>query len=324
MSKIIIYPSPNKKQTNSYIYDFCNAINAINKSYTDENNICNLIRNIFKGDTYVFNWPENIIYRKWGVLQYWTFIVIIHILIVRKAKIIWVFHNITPHQKHNKYTSRIYALFFKKSNLIITHSQTAYNYLKKYANCKIWHHPHPFKNDNQYTSPAHVKKEWDILIWGSIEKYKGILEFLNYLKDNMLLPKYKIMIIGKCNDEDYANKIKEMTNGNIVFENRFANFKELKELSDASEYILFPYLKNSISSSGALMDSLLFGASVIGPNIGAFQDLNKANLCHTFNNYEDIINIIKQHNKILNENILSYIKENTWNKFAVRFLQLTY
>lgn len=50
---------------------------------------------------------------------------------------------------------------------------------------------------------------------------------------------------------------KKLTNSNVVYENRRASFGEIAKQVCLSKYVLFPYVGNSISSSGALIDTLV-------------------------------------------------------------------
>lgn len=318
MKNIVVYPPPLEKATNSYIRDLCDSVDSINKNEINDIAAINLIRHLFDSNIFIFNWPENIIFRKLGFIQVIIFLISFYILLLRGVKIVWVFHNIQPHQGHNSCTRFLYRLFLKRSDLIITHSISASLHLKENTTSKIFYHPHPFKQRIELENSTNVFKR-DILIWGSIEKYKGIAEFLEYMHEYNLFEKYRVMIIGKCGDEDYEKKITSFLKGDSVFENRFADFDELKTLIRETKLVLFPYLKNSISSSGALMDSLLFGATVVGPNVGAFKDISADELCFTFNDYSDIFRMVDRNATIEPNKIEQYVNCNTWECFSRRF-----
>lgn len=57
----------------------------------------------------------------------------------------------------------------------------------------------------------------------------------------------------------------------ISIEDRSIPFEELKQEIRRSRFVLVPYAAESILSSGILMDSLSFGAKVIGPAVGSFR-----------------------------------------------------
>lgn len=315
--KIIVFPNPHKKSLNPYLKDLSNALNAINKDETTDANIKNLFKHLFDAKIYIFNWPEILIFRKFGHLQISLLFLAIIILKIRRTQIIWIFHNITPHQGHTYLTKFTYKLFFKFSNLIITHSKKALAFIQERTSAKCIFIPHPFRKD--FTMIDDHKIEYDIIIWGSILRYKGIVEFLSS-KSNW--PKsYKILIVGKCEDDEYDLQIRNLLDNNITYENRYIEKKELENLILSSRYILFPYLKNSISSSGALVDSLLLGKTVIGPNVGAFQELANDGLCFTYEEYSDIFSIIEKNKNVKQEDIKEYVNDNLWKKSAEKIIR---
>ncbi|WP_194968036.1 hypothetical protein [Klebsiella pneumoniae] len=53
-------------------------------------------------------------------------------------------------------------------------------------------------------------------------------------------------------------------------------------LIEDSKCVLFPYKSGSISSSGALMDTIALGGVAIGPDVGAFKDLEKKGYARLF------------------------------------------
>lgn len=314
----IFPPFITKQKGNPFINNLHDSLRSyIDCDYSVDTTVLGgLLKHIFTSDIYILNWPENIIFKKHGVLQYYILRFLLIVLSLRKVRIVWVFHNIEPHQGHNKYTDAIASFMAKNASMILTFSTPAATYLKDKVACRIVVHPHPFKQKMIEVDSLSITKDIDILIWGSIEPYKGVLEFLEYANDKM--SKYKIWVCGSCQDKIYAQKIENIANENIIFKNRYASKEELEELIFHSRYVLFPYISKSISSSGALMDTLECGASVIGPNVAAFKDLAASNLCYVYENYKDISDIIGREEYIEREKIRDYINNNTWDKFAQR------
>lgn len=315
--RIVVFPNPHYITINPYLNDLSRSVNAINKNETKDKSIINFYKHLFDGDIYIFNWPENIIYQKYGFIQYILFLIGFFILKLRKIKVILIFHNITPHLGHNFFTKFIIKIFFKFSNLIITHSLKGLKYLNKNSKIKSIYIPHPFQG-NCYNQKIN-SFTYDIIIWGSIFRYKGILEFLKNV--NKLKRPEKILIIGKCEDKEYDLQIKNNINCHVIYENKFVEKDILNDLILKSKYVVFPYLMKSVSSSGALIDSLLLGKTVIGPNTGAFQDLSKEGLCFTFDNYNDIFKIIEGGKKINTDLISEYIEKNTWDHFGENLIK---
>ncbi|MCD7973426.1 MAG: hypothetical protein LUG18_12330 [Candidatus Azobacteroides sp.] len=318
-------PVPQIKEANynPYIEDFVTELskhkNVINNKDISKYAILNLAGYVFKIDVCIFNWIENLPVKKLGKLQTLFFISFIFpILIIRKTKIIWVFHNITMHQGDNFLSRLIKKLMFNYSDLIITHSEEAKEFIRKQSKATVYCADHPIKLQTQTYNPQ--EKIYDILIWGTIEPYKGILEFINYITKEKLDKKYKIKIVGKCKKTEYLLAIQQLCNENIIFENKAASFEELEYLIKSSRYVLFPYISGSVSSSGALIDTLSFYGNPIGPDKGAFKDLNKKGVCFIFEEYKDIISILDSEKSIPQASIENFIHENTWNTFIKRLI----
>lgn len=196
------------------------------------------------------------------------------------------------------------------------------------------------------TTPRNRQIKYDIFIWGDIMPYKGVLEFLEnpLIYDSGL----KISILGRVMDEKlkksiskvldkhYAKFFAELSdnieNGttdrmagktDISCEWRRADFAQIAACCLRSRAVLFPYKTNSISGSGALIETIAMGGKPVGPNVGAFKDLAKEGLCYV---YDDIstfieeIKLIKQKDEVLlpelKERREKFIEENSWENFV--------
>ncbi len=315
------FPSSRNITVNPYAENFINALRqysfVINAEKDAKSSVFDLLLHSLLADAYIINWAENIAYKPYASFQYFIFKVALSIIKLRKRKLVWIFHNIYPHCGENMLSKKIMNSMYKKSDLVISHSVDGLNYLKdkEVKNTIFLHHPFylfdfPIKN---------IEKTIDILIWGSIEPYKGVLEFLKFF--NQTPSKLKLKIVGKCRRSDYWAEIKKYRSKYITIENRVVGFEELSELIQSSRFILFPYLSGSISSSGALMDSLALGGTVIGPNKGAFKDLAKNNICKVYNSFEEINETLLNNNSIDIINVSNFISENTWDLFAEKIIR---
>lgn len=279
-----------------------------------------LFKHITKFDVVIFNWIENIGTKPFGKLQFLIFLFLFLILRIRRVKIVWIMHNIHPHTGDTFVSRSIKRLMYKYSSLIITHSQEAKLYVQQFSKRKVvfFHHPVDYQIP---TKLNHTKDSEGILIWGSIERYKGVLEFLKNIvsegKDS------KIRIVGKCYDDNYRKEIEKVVENNqsIVFENRRVPFEELQHLISDSQFVLFPYISESVSSSGALMDTLRFGGNVVGPNKGAFKDLNEEGVCHIFNSYTELLELLQTKTKIGNKKIDVFLKTIDWPVFVGKLIE---
>ncbi|EKK7267110.1 hypothetical protein PO668_004392, partial [Escherichia coli] len=109
---------------------------------------------------------------------------------------------------------------------------------------------------------------------------------------------------------------KKYTSENTIFENRKIEFHELAEQISASQFVLFPYTSSSVSSSGALMDSLSLGANIIGPSKGAFKDLANDGICFVYDNLDELPDIKKRFSEINKKAVQIFVHKHSWDDFA--------
>ena len=270
-----------------------------------------LFRYSWIADIVILNWIENAGKLRMGILQFVLAYLSLLIIKLRKKKIVWMFHNMTPHDGKSLFSDILCSYLYKNASLIISHSKEATEYARKHACCSVEYICHPIK-------PLHFAyqnelKQYDVLIWGTILPYKGIAEFLEYCKDKIDV---NILILGKCSDESLSKRIEQQCGMWITFENRKADFDELGTYIEKCKYVLFPYIGNSISSSGALIDTLAMKGTPIGPAKGAFEDLSKEGVCITYQNYDELIDILHSNTlKISDIKRNVFIKNNSWDTF---------
>lgn len=328
MTKVYFYPKivlkPNDIQ-NSYTKDFENALTEqhelLNKK-ANSKGVLDFFKYLNKADIFIFNWIEDIPRRRYGRLQVFFFLIFIAIKRVFRYKIVWVLHNKYSHNlAKNRWTDLMFSLLIKNSDLILTHSNEGVDFMKKnhpkYA-YKVKYEIHPIKKKliNETS-----EKEYDFLFWGTIHPYKNILKFLEFLKTKKALEATKVMIVGHCFDKEYEKELKSFTSETITFENKFFEMDVIANLASRSKFILFTYSAKSVLSSGALMDSIRMNTKIIGPNHGAFKDLEFLPTVHVYNTYDDIIAIHKSGSttKISNaqeKEIDRFFEENSWLEFA--------
>ncbi|HBQ7336196.1 TPA: glycosyltransferase [Klebsiella pneumoniae] len=272
----------------------------------------------FSTDIVILNWVDNIAFKKMAYFQYILFNIILKILVMRNVCVVWVLHNIHPHKGENALTNKINNLMCKYSDLVIVHSSEAKNYISRHTKAQVCflHHPiEPIALDNQDSFNSCIT--FDFLIWGSIEPYKGILEFLQFCYNNKkVTADWRIKIVGLCKDKAYEEEVKKYISPNVIYENRKIEFQELAKEISLSQFVLFPYTSSSVSSSGALMDSLALGANIIGPSKGAFKDLAKNGICFVYESLEDLPNLKKRFSEINKTEIQFFVHKHSWDDFA--------
>lgn len=272
-----------------------------------------LLKKCIKADVFLFNWIENIGGAKLRYLQFAIVCFAFSIIRFRKAKISWTLHNIEPHEGDGWISKFIRKYLFKHANLIVCHSMAAADYARKFAHGEVVYLCHPLQpmdvqHDVEIYSPT------DLLIWGKILPYKGVPELLE--NRSVGTSTVKITIIGQCDDKELLRRINASLNSNVLFENRKIDFSELRDRIKAAKYVLFPYIGRSVSSSGALMDTIALGGTPLGPCVGAFKDLSKEGVCQTYNTYEEILDLLNSYTPINEEIRNRFIRDNSWCHFA--------
>lgn len=323
--KIYIYPDV-EKATNEYIINF-------HKCFLDANykvcnrlpklRLANLLFNI-DSDIFIFHWIDVLPSLRYGKIQSYFYLGFLTLLNFLGKKIVWVMHNKTSHSQASDQflVEKLMHFTSKYANHVLVHANEGEKYyLDKYGienKNKLIYLPHPVYTTEIINSNREII--WDIIIWGSVSRYKNILEFLKYISDKKYYSSKKILVCGKCDDLNYINELKMYLNNNIQFENKFYSNDELKNVIKKSNIILFTYGSETVISSGALIYSLNFCKPIIGPKIGNFAEL--PDFVNTYNEFSQIEKLLENLKSIDEEKLDIYLKNNTWEKFPSKFMNL--
>lgn len=335
MKKVYFYPISARNDKivsfNPYTFDFVDSIEQYftvdNKGKPSARGIIDVYKYIFRIDYIIFNWIEDLPEKKGGFIQTIFFYLLMAFCKLSGTRIIWVMHNRLSHsKKHEWLKNLIFNQLIRYSDVILTHSSEGISYgesIKKGSKNRIHYFPHPVKDRRKQANSDII---YDILIWGTISPYKGILEFLQTLHKAKKETAYRILIIGKSNDRDYFNELVKYSSDRIIIKEAFIDDDSLQQLIGKSRIVLFTYAKSSILSSGALMDSIGFGGKVVGPHVGAFADLAKEGIINTFTETDEMFSVIDsvlaQKNTTTNPSIDQFLLDNSWNKFADFILRI--
>jgi glycosyltransferase involved in cell wall biosynthesis len=323
MNTVYLYPKVIASE-NPYMKDLEHSMavhyKIINKT-PNNNGVADLFKYLLQADIYYFNWIESLAARRFGKIQIIAFVLFLIIAKCLKKKIVWTLHNKYAHDKSkNIWVDFMFRIMLKYSELIITHSQSGVDFVKERnqlwsKKTKYFIHPirhvFPFNVDNQ-------KYTYDFLIWGTIWPYKGVVEFLQFLKETGNTH-YKVLIVGICINEQMKIDLESYLTDNVIHMNNFYEMKDIAGFANQTKFTLFTYKPVSVLSSGSLMDSIGMGSAIIGPNTGAFKDLSSYNFINTYDTYSDIISFCNNSkltgNSTLNE-IKSFCNENSWPLFG--------
>lgn len=327
--RIYIYPHSSRDKNlglyNPYIDDLIHSFSEyytfVNLESPSKTGILDILKYLTKIDYIIFHWIEKLPELKGGFLQTVFLFCLFPILKLFKVKVIWTMHNKLSHSgKSPRLTKAIFKLMLRKSDLILTHSNEGIDFGDQMVHGSVhftYYLPHPVKDRRLNLS---LEKEYDILIWGTISPYKGIDKFLEFIYKNKLENKYKILIVGKVSSPEYNEQLQHYRNDKITIDNRFIEDDLLQNLISKSKLILFTYSKASILSSGVLMDSLGYGANVVGPTVGAFADLSKDGIIHNYYDLDEMIQTVDKQISLKEVNgkpaLDRFLQENSWPKYA--------
>ena len=327
--KVTVYPRNiirNDVRINPYISNFIHALEETGIEIDNpmhKNPLFSLLPGKTDSDVYIFHWLENVPDYKYSVLQTIAAIWLILKIKLNHKKLVWFLHNKQPHvAKHKQAKSLLIKLLLRRSDLIVTHATEGIEIVRQQYPAAIPHTlflHHPTKNRiSDYWQP--VQKTTDLLIWGNISQYKGVPEFIRFAAEKQL--PLQIKVIGKCSSDSLFTELNRYTNQHISIENRSIPFEELDKEIQHARFVLIPYAAETILSSGVLMDSLSYGAKVIGPSVGSFHDYTQEPLLrvYTFNSFEDIPAIIhSEDQEVRIEDYRKFLNTHSWESFGKEF-----
>lgn len=310
------YGNPYSLNYKKALAKYCHLLDAENK--VSKMQSLTLLRYSFLSDVVILNWPETIIFNRLGWVQYLLLMMALLICKLRGCCMVWMFHNIHPHEGENFYTRSVQNYLFRNAYLIVGHSREACEYAKKVTNSQVAYACHPVESFGIRHENHRREKLYDVLIWGTIYPYKGIAEFIS--NKSIRESGMNIHIVGKATESELSAQIHSLCNDKITFDERRTDFLELSQMINRSRHVLFPYIGNSISSSGAMIDTIVMGGTPVGPAIGAFKDLESEGVCLTYSNMNECLDILKSDKTISEENRQSFMDSNTWNSFAEKLI----
>lgn len=308
MASVYIYPDKSyvkNKNQNPYIKDLVAAFERrgyrIVRSKTAWLGPVDFFFQLRTMDLLVCNWVEESVNSKFGYLKGVALICVLPLLKPFKVKLVWTVHNKKSHTNKNiRFTKLLSRLLFRYADLIVAHAKSGTEVFGS-DQSKIRYFPHPFRpappaggaTAGDATTGEAAAGLYDILIWGRIEPYKGIDAFLQYLDANGLKDRYTIHIQGECAHPALWENIKRYAGGRITVSDTYIDQDELGRMISRSKCILFTHNSQSTLSSGALVESLSFGKTVIGPALGNFLDFQKdAGIVLTYADFGELMPIL--------------------------------
>ena len=219
------------------------------------------------------------------------------------------------------------GLIAQTCSLIVTHAREGVEVVRKFypsALHKVHFIDHPTKN-RLALLPERMTKNYDLLIWGHIARYKGVFEFVDFLRKNPQTA-LRVCIVGTCSPPALFEELKAACPPNVTAIHESPSFEQLATYIAQARFVLVPYHTASVLSSGILMDSLSYGAQIIGPRAGSFDDYAVESALHvyTFDSFDDIPALVTAHHddSIDYETYARFLNEHNWPHFVQRITRL--
>lgn len=333
MKQVYIYPISGRNthiQTNPYLDDFMNSVSDgflfVNRSRPSKSGLFDILKYLGRTEIVIFHWPENMVERNFGLLQSIFFFLLVPYFKLRKTKIIYVVHNKISHSSNLYLLKKLIAkTLIKFGDLMITHSKDGVDFINALGKNKanVFYFPHPLKDE--HPSPK-VNKDIDILIWGNIAPYKGIHIFLEKLKGSELLKGLRIVIAGRVSSAEYFQELNKLKSDNVEIINDYIDDEKLKLIISRSRIVLFPYISESVLSSGAFAKSVVYPLEIIGPDCGSFSDFSYLDHVNTFTDPDEMIRSIEA--GIVNSSNNNYqavdriIESYSWQNFGKKLMAI--
>lgn len=288
---------------------------------TSRNAFMDFLRKGMSADMVILNWLENLPSRRFGILQTVILLTYIRLLKIRGTKIIWIKHNKVSHiKKWFAISKKIQQVLARCADYIIIHALDAGDTNPQ----KTIFFPHPAGiTPDKILNPREQQAlpDIDLLVWGSLYPYKGVLEFLRYAKTDPALAGRNIYIAGKSG-ADYWQQLQQQAGSNTTLVNAFIDEPTLIQLFKRSRFILFTYKKDSVISSGVLMDSLAACKRIIAPDCGAFRDLAQqqqfVSLFEDFSSIASICSLYDNDNQLNYQEVQKFVAQNSWYSMGTK------
>lgn len=249
----------------------------------------------------------------------------------KRIKLVYIVHNIYPHNtKNNKITKR-YDLLYKKLDIIAVQTSEVRKQINAInSDAKIIKIEHGFFFKS-FRDEYNTDLKNNCLMIGYISKYKGIddaLKVVEKLKKEGESINLEIIGFG---EKDYIEKINKTIEDYDIYDRVKILSKEVKtefliEKIKNSSMLWLPYKK--ISQSGVAYTSIGLGVPFVGYNVGNFEESFGAKGFAEIVERNDIENFCEAVKKVRKENLLyrnkifSSLEEDGWKRNQITIKNL--
>ena len=231
------------------------------------------------------------------------------------GKVKCTIHDVIPHEGRGVMDKIFNLILIFVSSSLVTYSKYSKNQIRKnykwfsgkiYVR-KLGGYDMMYPLSNSLDSSVR-KKEQRVLVFGRMEKYKGIDNALHFAKR---LSNVKFDFYGRGN---YGKVLKESELQNIYYNNAFISDSKLGDLFNNYSYILLPY--TSATQSGVIPLAHHFGLFPIATNVGALPEqisCERYGFVGDIDEIEHFLSNLATHH-LDRHSIYSYSKTQTFNE----------
>lgn len=295
-----IYIYPEERDSNLYLTG-CRSIFEMNgsKVSTLPTSFFQLLKMIGKKtDLVVINWFEDRMgHAQNQVVGFIKSLVLLILIRLIFRRVIWVRHNLKPHNKHSKILFG--WLLFCLTRL--TDSQVTHRPVRQINSHYI---PHPLYP----TSKGDFQSVRDIpyLYFGVIKNYKGLDELLKQWPASSPL-----IMLGKCENLSLSRQLTRIIQErslDVVWRNEFVDYKELSSLIGRTQTVVLPHADNTMIVSGAFYHAISLGTNVLIRDGDFYQNYLKRFSFVTSYNNESLLGTMASTVNELPDNIAAQIE----------------
>ncbi|RYZ21252.1 MAG: hypothetical protein EOO16_13715 [Chitinophagaceae bacterium] len=277
--------------------------------------LLDLVRRLPQTDIVYLNWIEDLADKRFGYVQLAMLLPLLLVCRLSGKRIVWFVHNGVSHSRRHWRAKRFTVSVMKKlAHTVLAHADEA-AHVSGPRPVAVFDHPTP-----RFTPPEPAETRWDLLLWGSVSPYKGVLEFVRLHAARPELQGLKVLVAGRFSSPELYEAVKAAAHPNVTIRNEVISEDELPRLVAQSRYVLFAYLSASVLGSAALSRTLAYGKTVIGPHCGAFRALAERGLLYSFRNEEELAGLLASlqaaPRTVDPEALRRYTEEHSWDHFA--------
>lgn len=211
------------------------------------------------------------------------------------GKLVWTMHNKESHHSKKQVDRQFHKSFMKKfismMDLIVVYCSESKEILineYQYPDCKICLVAHGCFILAEKKRPVAISHDkLQILSFGLISRYKNIAMMVRaFIESNV--QNVVLTICGRCDDLNLSMELHKLVDGkpNIHFQEGFVPDEELDILFQNADIAIFPYEKDSMLNSGAVIMSFSQGKPAIVSEFGYIKDIAQKDFVFSYD-YKD-------------------------------------